>query len=158
MRAVQSKPDHDVAYVTDVEGSWTRLASFCANNPIVTLDGETLRVRAGATFVFGGDAIDRGPWSRRIVRTLLNAREAQPDQVVLLGGNRDLNKLRLARELEGFPPKRAPDDVRAVAHRVLDHRILVRGLTRWNREASGAVIDEVIGRLPVPGARSTSPN
>ena len=51
-----------------------------------------------------------------------------------------------------------PDDVRAVAHRVLDHRILVRGLTRWNREASGAVIDEVIGRLPVPGARSTSPN
>lgn len=112
MRAVQSKPDHDVAYITDVEGSWTRFASFCANNPVVTLDGETLRVREGATFVFGGDAIDRGPWSRRIVRTLLRARETQPDRVVLLGGNRDLNKLRLARELEGFPPKRAPDDVR----------------------------------------------
>lgn len=114
MRAAQSKPDHDVAYVTDVEGSWTRLESFCRNNPIVSLEGETLSVREGATFVFGGDAIDRGPWSRRVVRTLLAARERQPEQVVLLGGNRDLNKLRLARELDGFPPKRAPDDVRGL--------------------------------------------
>lgn len=114
MRPVQSKPDHDVAYLTDVEGSWTRLESFCSDNPLVSLAGDELRVTAGATFVFGGDAIDRGPWSRRIVRTLLRARESQPDQVVLLGGNRDLNKLRLVRELAGFPPKRASDDVRAL--------------------------------------------
>lgn len=110
MRAVATKPDHEVAYVTDVEGSWTRLQSFCAASPFVDLDGETLRVKEGATFVFGGDAIDRGPWSRKIVRALLAAKEAQPDQVVLLGGNRDLNKLRLPRELSGHPPARAPDD------------------------------------------------
>ncbi len=113
MRPVESKPDHDVAYLTDVEGSWTRLQSFCARSPLVTLEGEVLRVRDGATFVFGGDAIDRGPWSRKIVRTLLAAREAQPNGVVLLGGNRDLNKLRLARELAGHPPKRAPDEAKA---------------------------------------------
>lgn len=120
MRPVPSKPDHDVAYLTDVEGSWQRLESFCAGNPLVQLTStgsgttavDVLRVREGATFVFGGDAIDRGPWSRRIVRTLLEARNAQPDQVVLLAGNRDLNKLRLARELEGHPPQRAPDEVR----------------------------------------------
>ncbi len=46
-----------------------------------------------------------------------------------------------------------PDDVRAVVHRVLDHRILVRRLTRWNREASGAVIDDVTSHLRVPGTR-----
>lgn len=117
MRPVPSKPDHDVAYVTDVEGSWLRLASFCAGNPLVHLDssaaGDRLRVQDGATFVFGGDAIDRGPWSRKIVRTLLEAKRAQPEQVVLLAGNRDLNKLRLARELEGHAPKRAPDEIRA---------------------------------------------
>lgn len=109
---VPARPDHDVAYLTDVEGSWTRLASFCAASPLVTLDGDVLRVQDGATFVFGGDAIDRGPWSRRIVRTLQAAKQAQPDQVVLLGGNRDLNKLRLPRELGGFPPRRAPDDAK----------------------------------------------
>src|SRR5437868_1676624 len=99
MRPVPSKKDHDVAYVTDVEGMWTRLESFCADNDIVSLDNDgRLVVKDGATFVFGGDAIDRGPWSRRIVRTLLEAKTRQPSQVVMLAGNRDLNKLRLARE------------------------------------------------------------
>lgn len=113
MRPVPSKDDHDVAYVTDVEGSWERLESFLADNPLVRLDeAGRIQVAPGATFVFGGDAIDRGPASRRIVRTLLEARLRQPDQVVLLAGNRDLNKLRLPRELDGHPPRRAPDEVR----------------------------------------------
>lgn len=113
--AVASKPDHDVAYVTDVEGSWERLESFCRDNPQVRLDDDgRLQVTAGATFVFGGDAIDRGPAARRVVRTLLEAKERQPEQVVLLAGNRDLNKLRLVRELEGHLPRRAPDEVRAL--------------------------------------------
>ena len=33
---------------------------------------------------FGGDAIDRGPHGRRIVRTLLEVKTRQPGQVVLL--------------------------------------------------------------------------
>ena len=45
MSPVASKPDHDVAYVTDVEGSWERLASFCANNVLVTLENDRLRVK-----------------------------------------------------------------------------------------------------------------
>lgn len=112
---VDPKPDHDVAYVTDVEGSWERLASFCRDNPHVHLDDEGhLRVTPGATFVFGGDAIDRGPASRRVVRALLDAKERQPDQVVLLAGNRDLNKLRLVRELDGHLPRRAPEELRHI--------------------------------------------
>lgn len=98
-----------VAYVTDIEGQWDKLASFCARSPSVKLDPEDrLSVADDAVLVFGGDAIDRGPHGRRIVSTLLAAKRAAPDRVVLLAGNRDINKLRLVRELAGHPPARAP--------------------------------------------------
>ena len=100
-----------IAYLTDVEGRWDKLASFADGNPLVRLEGSTLRLADGATFVFGGDAIDRGPASRRIVETLLAARAAYGDRVVLLAGNRDINKLRLVHELAGEPPEGAPAGV-----------------------------------------------
>jgi hypothetical protein len=104
-------PVASVAYLTDVEGHWDKLADFAQDNPLVSLSGDRLLLAPGATFVFGGDAIDRGPWSRRIVATLLEAKRRYGERVVLLAGNRDLNKLRLRRELGGFPPARAPRDV-----------------------------------------------
>ncbi|MEZ0229508.1 MAG: hypothetical protein ACAI25_12835 [Planctomycetota bacterium] len=103
-----------VAYVTDVEGRWDKLASFASGNDDVALDAAgRLTVREGATFVFGGDAIDRGPAGRRIVATLLDAKRRQPGQVVLLAGNRDINKMRLARELRGLPHAKVPPALRA---------------------------------------------
>src|SRR5258706_349927 len=54
----------EIAYLTDVEGQWEKLTTFCAGNPLVSLDGDDLVVAEGATFVFGGDAIDRGPHGR----------------------------------------------------------------------------------------------
>jgi hypothetical protein len=63
--------------------------------------------------VFGGDAIDRGPSSRRIVRLLLDVKQRFPDRVVLLAGNRDINKLRIPRELTSVLPKRAPPEAGA---------------------------------------------
>lgn len=107
-----SPASHPVAYLSDVEGLWEKLTSFCQDNPHVSLVGEQLQVRPGATFVFGGDAIDRGPAGRRVVRVLLEAWRRQPSQVVLLAGNRDINKLRLVRELNGHPPPRMPSEVR----------------------------------------------
>jgi hypothetical protein len=92
-----------VAYLTDVEGRWDKLASFATSNPLVALVGDRLELAPGATFVFGGDAIDRGPHGRKIVRTLLAAKRAYRERVVLLAGNRDLNKLRLLRELDAPP-------------------------------------------------------
>jgi len=100
-----------VAYLTDVEGLWHKLEDFARENPVVSLEGERLVVAPGATFVFGGDAIDRGPWSQRVVSTLLDAKRRYGDRVVLLAGNRDINKLRLARELAGSPPARAPREI-----------------------------------------------
>ena len=102
-----------VAWLSDVEGQWDKLQSFCDGNPLVSLAGDRLEVLAGAIFVFGGDTVDRGPAGRRILRALSEVKRRQPAQTVLLAGNRDLNKLRLARELRGCPPWRTPDDLRA---------------------------------------------
>ena len=115
-----SELGYSIAYLTDVEGIWEKLAGFCQDNPLVSLEeGERLVVRPGATFVFGGDAIDRGPDGRRVLRTLLEAWRRQPSQVVLLAGNRDINKLRLARELRGHPPAKTPVEIREAARPVL---------------------------------------
>jgi Calcineurin-like phosphoesterase len=97
-----------IAFLTDVEGRWNKLATFTDGNPHVWLEDGKLRLADDATFVFGGDAIDRGPAARRIVELLLAARRDYGDRVVLLAGNRDINKLRLVRELTGEPPARAP--------------------------------------------------
>jgi hypothetical protein len=114
------KTGYPVAYLTDVEGIWEKLASFCQDNPHVSLEaGDRLRVRPGATFVYGGDAVDRGAAGRRVLRTLLEAWRRQPSQVVLLAGNRDINKLRLVRELNGYPLPRTPAEVRAAPRPVL---------------------------------------
>jgi hypothetical protein len=102
-----------IAYLTDIEGQWAKLESFAANNPWLTLDGAgRLHVTPGARFVFGGDALDRGAASRRIVATLLDVKRRQPEQVVLLAGNRDINKMRLVTELLGQPPERTPAELR----------------------------------------------
>jgi hypothetical protein len=135
-----SKSDHPVAYLSDVEGIWEKLTSFCRNNPHVDLDeaGERLVVRPGSTFVYGGDAIDRGPDGRRVVRTLLDAWRRQPSQVVLLAGNRDINKLRLVRELRGHPLARTPSEVRegprpALLRWIFENTMGARGAFEFRR-------------------------
>lgn len=103
--------DHPVTYVTDVEGQWERLESFLDGNRHARLVDGALVVSPGATLVFGGDAIDRGPHGQRIVRLLLDAKRRQPDQLVMLAGNRDINKLRLATELCGAPLRFVPEEL-----------------------------------------------
>jgi hypothetical protein len=101
-----------IAYVTDVEGRWDKLATFAEGNDDVRLEADdTLVLADGVTLVFGGDVCDRGPHARRLVTTLLAAKRRYGERVVLLAGNRDLNKLRLRRELDGHPPPRTPSEL-----------------------------------------------
>lgn len=135
-----------IAYLTDVEGQWEKVATFCEGNALISLDGERLVLAQGATFVFGGDAIDRGPDARRIVACLTEARERYGERVVLLAGNRDLNKLRLRRELGGFPHRRAPDEVRgdrvALLKWTLAETMGARDAFEHRRAELGGVSDE----------------
>ncbi|MDP2342434.1 MAG: metallophosphoesterase [Deltaproteobacteria bacterium] len=109
-----------VAYLTDVEGSWNKLRTFVDLTPGVSFQTddtgtERIIVDDGTAFVFGGDAVDRGPWSRRVLQALLDVKDRYPDRVVLLAGNRDINKLRLPRELQGAVPKKATPEIAALA-------------------------------------------
>jgi hypothetical protein len=122
-----------IAYLTDVEGQWHKLQDFARENPLVTLDGTTLSVVPGAIFVFGGDAVDRGTDARRIVHTLLDAKRRMPDQVVLLAGNRDINKLRLARELQGIFFYPLPDELKNA-----DRPTLLKWIFRFTMGAPNA--------------------
>lgn len=97
-----------LACLSDVEGRWEKLEGFCQGNPWVGLEGDALRLADGVTFLFGGDSIDRGPHGRRFLRAMAAAKDRYGDRVVLLAGNRDINKLRLAQELRGRPRPEAP--------------------------------------------------
>jgi len=126
-----------VLYLTDVEGMWPRLASFCAPGDGVRLDPTgRLDVDSDTLLVFGGDAVDRGPDSRRVVRALLDAKERWPDRVVLLAGNRDLNKMRLRAEL-GADPR--ADRLRDIFTRTMGARAAFEHRrTELARESGGA--------------------
>ena len=100
-----------IAYITDLEGRWDKLERSCAGNPHLSLEDGALVLAPGVSFVFGGDAVDRGPAGRRIMATLLAAKRRYGERVVLLAGNRDINKLRLHRELAGELPPRAPPEL-----------------------------------------------
>jgi len=124
-------------YTSDLEGRWDKLEHALDGCPWARLDGDELRVEPGAVFLFGGDTVDRGPGSLRLVSTLVRAQAAMPDRVVLLAGNRDINKLRLPRELgaadlPGFPANRA-DRLREILRRTMgapdafDHRVAELG-------------------------------
>jgi hypothetical protein len=144
-----------LSYLTDVEGQWNKIQDFARDNPWISLeDDDRIVVGEGAIFVFGGDAIDRGPAGRRIVQALLDAKRRQPDRVVLLAGNRDINKMRLFTELQGHPPPHAPPDLRGAdllrwiftrtmgADQAFEHRRTELGLAGGD----GAVSDEHVAQ------------
>jgi hypothetical protein len=97
-----------VSFITDIEGNWEYLLHFveiseALRNLGINEDGSLeLELLDGWTFVHGGDCPDKGNevgGSIRIVRTLLRLKAKYPERVVLLLGNRDINKIRLSSEL-----------------------------------------------------------
>lgn len=115
-----------VAYFTDVEGRWEKLAGFVERTAGLALRDDHIAVDDHTLLVFGGDAIDRGPAGRRVVSVLLASKMHAPDRVVLLAGNRDINKMRLVRELNGYPPANAPDQIVAAGRGALLTYIFAR--------------------------------
>jgi hypothetical protein len=48
--------------------------------------------------IFLGDVQDNGPYSITLLKTFIKMKEKNPDRVILITGNRDMNKLRFADE------------------------------------------------------------
>lgn len=94
-----------VAYITDLEGNIEKFNTFVAASPAFErgADGK-FHVKEGCRFVFGGDALDRFTGSLAVARELVRLKEeaiadGDPERVVLILGNRDVNKMRLTSEL-----------------------------------------------------------
>jgi hypothetical protein len=101
-----SPPSFRLGYVTDVEGNLDYFLRFVEESKVLDLEeGDTssasfkLSLREHCYFVYGGDAVDKGPGDIRMVRALVDLKRRYPHQVYLLVGNRDLNKLRFTAEL-----------------------------------------------------------
>ncbi len=85
-----------VFYLTDLEGMWNRWQDYKEASGAFSRNASgELNLTPGATFIFGGDAIDREEGSLRILDELVTLKERFPERVHLLIGNRDLNKLHL---------------------------------------------------------------
>jgi len=89
---------------------------------------------------------------RRYVAALVEATRGA--QGVVLGASpRAAIWLGLVARAHAFAAGRAfalPDDVQAVAHAVLDHRIILDPRARLAGRTSADVTDDVVGRVPVP--------
>jgi Calcineurin-like phosphoesterase len=114
-------PPFRLGYVTDVEGNIDYFVRYVERSEVLAItkyDNKVLELDfrdpgEDTYFVYGGDAVDKGPGDIRLVRAMVDLKRRYPERVYLLVGNRDLNKLRftaelsdldLARPLSGIPP------------------------------------------------------
>jgi hypothetical protein len=94
-------------YMTDIEGNLdyflrcVRHQEDVNNNGVLRYDQGQLDLVNPLTdhFVYGGDVVDKGDGDIRLCRMLVSLKQRYPNNVELLVGNRDLNKLRLSAEL-----------------------------------------------------------
>jgi len=93
----------DVGYITDIEGDLDTWENYVRSRESVLFRGDDghLKLKSETSgFVFGGDLFDRGKGDLRVARDLLRLKKRYPDRVVLIMGNRDINKMRFSAELD----------------------------------------------------------
>ncbi|RLN48544.1 hypothetical protein BBJ29_003568, partial [Phytophthora kernoviae] len=92
-----------VVLLTDVEGNWQYVRNVVRQSSCLKLteegEGETLELEDDCMLVFGGDAGDKGGQTLQCYEQLVKLKKKHPDRVVLLVGNRYVNKMRFTSEL-----------------------------------------------------------
>lgn len=76
-----------------------KVTSALNNAFIIDTNGNITRLKPNTAFAFLGDLLDNQKFSIRLMERMINLKETSPKQVILLGGNRDFNKLRMGIEL-----------------------------------------------------------
>ena len=95
-------PRNCCAFLTDVEGNYEYFERYVEISRVLSWENDqknSLVLKDGATFVFGGDSQDKGIGDIRFVKIMLALMDRYPDRVFFIIGNRDANKLRLTTEL-----------------------------------------------------------
>eukprot|EP01084_Bolivina_argentea_P186269 321116_1 len=99
--------DDHIEFITDIEGQIepfknavraSKIIGFESEGPQPVLRFEKEYEHVGY-FVYGGDVVDRGEGDIRITTALVEFKRKYGPRVVFLLGNRDINKLRLRREM-----------------------------------------------------------
>ena len=102
----------EVGYITDLEGDLDTFNRYLDSRRAVLrrdAKGELQLRSPNMAFVFGGDLFDRGPGDLQLARELVALKKRHPDRVFLIMGNRDINKMRLAAELQPEEVARGAD-------------------------------------------------
>ena len=94
-----------ICYVTDVEGDYDHFMKIIKNSEGLYFEKEELKLREDFCFIHGGDLFDRGNGDIRLSRMLVELKRKYGDRVILLLGNRDINKMRFTSELDMDIPK-----------------------------------------------------
>jgi len=107
-----------IEVMPDVEGCWNKVLDFMTKSRIFTVNGHTItydnfkpenyrqiNMKSNCKFVCLGDMIDNGPNNFAVLALLRYLKETYGKNVILILGNRDINKLRLKFELETIRPK-----------------------------------------------------
>lgn len=90
-----------VVFVTDIEGNINYFENFIKISKALYRDSAgALVLRPQYHLVFGGDICDRGKGDLRITTEIVTLAKKYPNKVHIILGNRDINKIRLATELE----------------------------------------------------------
>ncbi len=81
-------------------GQYASLVTKELNNAfVINKDGNIVNLKCNTAFAFLGDLMDNNPFSIRLMQTMIKLKESKPRNVILLGGNRDFNKIRMGIEL-----------------------------------------------------------
>lgn len=164
-----------IVFITDVEGNIDYLRSVCSLCPEAITLKETktelsFELKDDFMLVFGGDVTDKGLGSIRVLRALAAAYDRYGmDRVVLIAGNRDINKIRFSEELSdealravltcpSFVPERARVDSLAYAPKSMrealgvgaDHPLDQAELERFHASRAGRlrwILDNTMGSV-----------
>jgi len=105
-------PEKEISVLGDLEGNITRFNDFIDKSEALYRNPDgSLQIRDGHHFVFLGDVMDRGPGSLRIMNDLISLKEQSPDNVTIILGNRDINKLRIMSLMDTNINKNVPEIV-----------------------------------------------
>lgn len=107
-------------FITDVEGNWRYMERLLQISKSFYLDKTTqeFALADDSMLVYGGDAGDKGIHTLRVYTKLVQLKKLYPDRVILLAGNRDINKMRLISEL--------------VDNREMNLTYMAKGVYVWN--------------------------